>query len=160
MAGGNNVNVALLDDEQTDSDAGREALLAADFVLISGSVTPSNLSPDLAQLPVPIGNFSGAASADLGLATVSGETDSGESFIVMNPDTADHPAGGVVDRAEVFTAPTATLNSGEVGGDAIVVATSPGTPSTPVCSLASLPTVSGVSAARFFATFDSLAGRS
>jgi sugar lactone lactonase YvrE len=185
VAGGNNVIVTLLDDEQTASDAGREALLAADLVLISGSVTRSSLSPDLAQLPVPIGNFSGAASADLGLATVSGETNSGEAFIVMNPDTADHPlAGGVVDRAEVFTAPAATLNSGEVGGDAIVVATSPGTPSTPVYyayeagttladgttaparrvaaypTLASLPTVSGVSATLFFATLDWLAARS
>lgn len=184
VSSGNNVEVTFLDDEQTDSDQGRDALLAADLVMISGSVTPSNLSPDLGALPVPIVNFSGAVSAELGLATVSGETASGETFIVMNPDTADHPlAAGIVDRAEVYTGPVATLNYGEFAGDAIVLATAPGSPSNAVHyayeagttladgtsaparrvaaypALDSLAVVSGVSATLFFATLDWLVGK-
>lgn len=185
VSSGNNVEVTLLDDEQTDSEEGRQALLAADLVMISGSVTPSNLSPGLAQLAVPILNLSGGVSADLGMATTSGETPSGETFIVMNPETADHPlAAGIVDRAEVYTEPVATLNYGEVAGDAIVVATAPGAPTIPVyyayeagttladgssaparraaayTAFDSLGVVSGVSATLFFAGLDWVAGKS
>lgn len=132
VAGGAGVEVSFVDDDDTTSGEGRAALAAAEMVIVSGSVDPAAISADLARLPVNLVTFSGALAVDLGLATESGETPSGETFIVMNPQTADHPlASGLVGDAETYAEPVDALNFGVVGGDAIVIATTPGSPSLP-----------------------------
>jgi sugar lactone lactonase YvrE len=132
VAGGAGVEVSFVDDDDTASGQGRSTLATSEMVIVSGSVDPTAVSPDLARLPVNLVTFSGALAADLGLATESGETPSGETFIVMNPETADHPlASGLAGNAEVYSAPVETLNFGVVGDEAIVIATTPGSPSLP-----------------------------
>lgn len=132
VAGGTGVEVRLLDDEETSSAAGRSLLDDAAMVIISGSVDPATISSDLASVRAPLVTFSGPTAATLGLATESGETPSGEAFVVMNPETVDHPlAGGLTGDAEVYQTAVDFLNFGEVAGDAIVIATTPGTPSLP-----------------------------
>ena len=184
VAGGNDVEVTLLDDDETNTVGGQSALQAADLVMISGSVDPSAISTDLAALPVPLMSLSGDLSVGLGLATESGETPSGETWIAMNPDTADHPlSAALVGQQDAYSQPVDSLNFGVVGDQAIVIATTPGSPplaahyayetGTPMADgttaparrhasyapLESLSSVSGVSAVLFFAGIDWLLGR-
>jgi sugar lactone lactonase YvrE len=183
VAGGTGVEVTFLDDEDTGSAESRAVLDGAAMVIISGSVDPSAISPGLASVTAPLVTFSGPTASTLGLASESGETPSGETFVVMNPETADHPlAGELTGNAEVYSTPVEFLNFGIVGGDAIVIATTPGNPSLPsqyayeagteladgsvaparrvggFSTLDSLTAVSGGAATLFFATLNWLLG--
>ncbi len=184
IAGSNDIAVTLLDDDETNTADGQSALQASDLVMISGSVDPSTVSADLAALAVPLINLAGELSVDLGMATESGETPSGETWIAMNPDTADHPLAAQLEgQQDAYSAPVDALNFGVVGDQAIVIATAPGAPpltahyayeagtvmadgtTAPArrhasyAPLESLSSVSGISAVLFFAGIDWLLGR-
>ena len=151
---------------------------------MAGSANPSYISAGLAELSIPLMNMSGPLSVELALANNSGETACGDTWITMTPETADHPlAAGLVGQQDVFVEPVATLNYGEVGAEAIVIADTPGSPSfpthfayetgttladgteAPARRLAIYPTldglsvVSGVSAQLYLAGIDWLLGR-
>ena len=114
-------DVVLVDDDDIDASP---VLDSATLIVISSSVAPRKIPSSLAASDRPILNFEGYVSDDLGLATRSGEQKTNSKTIVMYEPNAGHPlTAGLTGSQQVNRSSQLTHNYGEVGGDAIVIAT-------------------------------------
>lgn len=115
-----------------DSIAGNPAFGYAEIGIISSSVDPTKIPADFATSDLPMLNLEGFVSDDLGLAVRSGEQNTGNNFVIMDPANSAHPlAAGLTGFQGVYRTDQAKMNFGVVGGDAIVLATTGGRPRQP-----------------------------
>ena len=126
---GEGYDVVLVDDDEIDDST---AFDSATIGVISSSVIPLKISLWLATSNLPLLNFEGLVSDDLGLATRScvqpmnndGDSRTDRNSILMYEANAGHPlTAGLIGYQDVNKAPQGDHNFGEPCGDAIVIAT-------------------------------------
>lgn len=121
-------DVTLLDDDAIADEADVPGDI--DTLVVASSVKPANIPAWMADTDRGIVSLEGFSFDDLGMATKSGERASGKNWIrITDAAVGDPLAAGFTSYVGVFSAPVAKVNFGDVGGDAHVIATPPGSSS-------------------------------